>query len=157
MVPASLAAQVQVSQNGLCDLLYITCCRHIVLAVRHPGTGLWGAIGLSRRAELMDKPLKFASLADLMADYVASYGCWWHTVLRIRIGLPVPHDAMYEGMVSGWNMRVLVFNERTRELSCCDISSQTISACELDCRPSDQHVVSMFMAVIPRCFVLLQV
>lgn len=69
------------------------------MAVRHPDTGLWGALGLSRRAELMDKPLKFASLADLVADFVTSYGRWWHTVLRVRIGLPVPHDAMYEGMV----------------------------------------------------------
>ena len=47
----------------------------------------------------MNKPLKFASLADLLADYVSAYACWWHTVLRVRIGLPVPHNAMYEGMV----------------------------------------------------------
>ena len=74
-------------------------CRHIVLAVRHPETGRWGAIGLSRRAELMDKPLIFSSLADLLAAYVASYRQWWHTVLRLRIGLPVPHDVMYDGQV----------------------------------------------------------
>ena len=48
----------------------------------------------------MDKPMRFTSLADLLADYVAAYACWWHTMLRVRIGLPVPHDAMYEGMVS---------------------------------------------------------
>lgn len=47
----------------------------------------------------MGKLLTYASLADLLADYVASYARWWHTVLRIRIGLPVPHDAMHEGMV----------------------------------------------------------
>ena len=75
------------------------CCRHIVLAVRHPGTGQWGALGLSRRAELMDKPLTHASLADLLADYIASYQKWWHTVLRMRVGLPVPHDVMYDGQV----------------------------------------------------------
>ena len=75
-------------------------CRHIILAVRHPDTGKWGALGLSRRAELMDKPLTYSTLADLLADYVASYKRWWHTVLRIRIGLPVPHDVMYEGQVS---------------------------------------------------------
>ena len=74
-------------------------CRHIILAVRHPDTGKWGALGLSRRAELMDKPLTYPTLADLLADYVASYKRWWHTVLRIRIGLPVPHDVMYEGQV----------------------------------------------------------
>jgi len=74
-------------------------CRHIVLAVRHPETGRWGALGLSRRVELMDKPLIYSSLADLLAAYVASYKQWWHTVLRIRIGLPVPHDVMYDGQV----------------------------------------------------------
>ena len=73
--------------------------RHIVLAVRHPETGRWGALGLSRRAELMDKPLIYSSLADLLAAYVASYKQWWHAVLRIRIGLPVPHEVMYDGQV----------------------------------------------------------
>ncbi len=47
----------------------------------------------------MDKPLIYSSLADLLAAYVASYKQWWHTVLRIRIGLPVPHDVMYDGQV----------------------------------------------------------
>ncbi|KAL0027723.1 hypothetical protein WJX77_000968 [Trebouxia sp. C0004] len=84
---------------------YKTCVaghvyRHIVLAVRHPETGRWGALGLSRRAELVDKPLIYSSLADLLAAYVASYKQWWHTVLRIRIGLPVPHDVMYDGQVA---------------------------------------------------------
>ncbi len=47
----------------------------------------------------MDKPLTYPSLADLLADYVTSYKQWWHTVLRIRIGLPVPHDVMFDGQV----------------------------------------------------------
>jgi len=56
-------------------------------------------LGLSRRAELMDKPLIYSTLADLLAAYVESYKQWWHAVLRIRIGLPVPHDVMYDGQV----------------------------------------------------------
>ena len=47
----------------------------------------------------MNKPLTHASLADLLEDFIASYKLWWHTVLRIRIGLPVPHDVMYDGQV----------------------------------------------------------
>ena len=47
----------------------------------------------------MDKALTHASLADLLQDYITSYMRWWHTVLRIRIGLPVPHDVMYDGQV----------------------------------------------------------
>ncbi len=88
-------------RQSTCNMSCKDVCfrRHIVLAVRHPETGRWGALGLSRRAELMDKPLIYSSLADLLAAYVASYKQWWHAVLRIRIGLPVPHDVMYDGQV----------------------------------------------------------
>lgn len=55
------------------------CCarapprRHIVLAVHHPASGQWGALGISRRRDLMDKPLgSHGSLADLMQDYKVS-------------------------------------------------------------------------------------
>lgn len=47
----------------------------------------------------MEKSLTYASLADLLQNYVACYMRWWHTVLRIRIGLPIPHDVMYDGQV----------------------------------------------------------
>lgn len=86
------------SYMSMSQLLCI-CCRHIVLAVRDSQTGRWGALGLSRRAELMEKPLTYASLADLLQNYIACYTQWWHSVLRIRIGLPIPHDVMYDGQV----------------------------------------------------------
>ena len=92
-----------------------------MLAARHPATGRWGALGLSRRAELMDKPLIYSSLADLLADYVSSYKQWWHTVLRIRIGLPVPHDVMYDGQV-----RLLACMQVIRfMLGCVNLHQQT--------------------------------
>jgi hypothetical protein len=40
-----------------------------VLAVHHVPTGKWGALGISRRSNLMFKPLGAGSLADLMADF----------------------------------------------------------------------------------------
>jgi hypothetical protein len=40
-----------------------------VLAVHHVPTGKWGALGISRRTNLMYKPLGADSLADLMADF----------------------------------------------------------------------------------------
>ena len=86
--------ETQQTKQQMCML-----CRHIVLAVRHPDTGRWGALGLSRRADLMDKSLTYASLADLLQNYIACYRRWWHTVLRIRIGLPIPHDVMFDGQV----------------------------------------------------------
>jgi hypothetical protein len=44
-----------------------------VLAVHDTSSGRWGALGISRRSNLMDKPLAAPSLADLVADYVAAY------------------------------------------------------------------------------------
>lgn len=69
------------------------CYRHIVLAVRDTATGFWGALGISRRRELMDKPLVHASLSSLVADYVAAYSRWGHEIVKVRAGLPAPHDA----------------------------------------------------------------
>jgi hypothetical protein len=45
--------------------------RHIVLAVRYAGH--WGALGISRRENLMNKPLIFSSLSELVMDYKKSY------------------------------------------------------------------------------------
>jgi asparagine synthetase A len=46
---------------------------HDVLLVLQVPTKLYGSIGLSRRAELMYKPLEFGSLAELMADFKSGY------------------------------------------------------------------------------------
>jgi hypothetical protein len=35
--------------------------------------GKWGALGISRRHNLMDKELTFTSLSSLVADYKACY------------------------------------------------------------------------------------
>ena len=40
-------------------------------------------MGLSRRAELMFKELRFASLAALLDDYKVSYERWWHTLQKV--------------------------------------------------------------------------
>ncbi|KIZ04359.1 Vasohibin-2 [Monoraphidium neglectum] len=61
------------------------CYRHIVLAVRDTSSGLWGALGLSRRRELMDKPLRHSSLSALVGDFVAAYALWGHEVLKVRM------------------------------------------------------------------------
>ena len=43
--------------------------RHIILATRVKATGLFGALGLSRRSSLMWKPPTFTSFALLIQDY----------------------------------------------------------------------------------------
>jgi hypothetical protein len=60
--------------------------RHIVLAVHHVPSRKWGALGISRREELMFKDLVFDSLADLILDFKQSYEKWWHQLLKARIG-----------------------------------------------------------------------
>jgi hypothetical protein len=68
------------------------CYRHIVLVVRHKG--LYGALGLSRVVTLMDKPLTYASLLDLLDDYCASYAAHGHDLVTIKLGLNFAHDPL---------------------------------------------------------------
>lgn len=65
--------------------------KHIVLAVRHQG--MWGALGLSRRPALYWKPLVHKSLGDLYAEFRRSYTEVHHSLVRVKVGLPVGHDA----------------------------------------------------------------
>ncbi|XP_072032741.1 tubulinyl-Tyr carboxypeptidase 2-like isoform X2 [Amphiura filiformis] len=64
--------------------------RHVVLGVYFAGR--YGALGLSRRDDLMYKPLQYKSLADMAFDFEDAYKKYWHTVLKIKFGLPVSHD-----------------------------------------------------------------
>jgi len=73
--------------------------RHIVLVVHHVPSHKWGALGISRRTELMDKDLVYDSLADVISDYKKAYETWWHTLQKIRLGLPCEHDVYYTGPV----------------------------------------------------------
>lgn len=64
--------------------------RHIVLAVRFGEK--WCAIGLSRRDDLMNKELKFKSLSELAYDFKQCYEKNGHSLLKIKIGLPIIHS-----------------------------------------------------------------
>lgn len=66
------------------------CFRHIVLGL-HWG-GHFGAIGISRREDLMYKSLRHKTLNDLMIDFQEAYACCWHTLRKIKIGPYVSHD-----------------------------------------------------------------
>ncbi|XP_071795633.1 tubulinyl-Tyr carboxypeptidase 2-like [Asterias amurensis] len=67
-----------------------TIHRHVVLAVYY--SGRYGALGMSRRDDLMYKPLEFKSLSELVFDFEDVYKKYWHTVRKVKIGLPVSHD-----------------------------------------------------------------
>lgn len=68
--------------------------KHIVLAVLASGHGCvdgmaTGALGLSREANLMYKPLRQRSFSALISDYERSFREHGHQVVSIRFGLPV--------------------------------------------------------------------
>jgi len=66
--------------------------RHVILGVKYGQS--YGALGLSRRCDLSYKPLneKYDRLSTLIGDFVCAYQNYGHTVLRIKIGLPIIHD-----------------------------------------------------------------
>lgn len=74
----AVGAKAHVCYSGMphCYQVY----RHIVLAVHDPGSGCFGGLGISRRDNLMYKPLAFCSLAELIHDYIHAYRyghrCW---------------------------------------------------------------------------------
>ena len=64
--------------------------RHLVLILHHEN--LWGAIGISRRNNLMYKPLIFNSLYDLIENFKDSYEMCFHRLVKIYLGPPLSHD-----------------------------------------------------------------
>ena len=60
-----------------------TVYRHIVLVVHDVKGNMFGALGISRRDNLMFKPLVYTSLSLLIQDYVKAYESWWHKVLKV--------------------------------------------------------------------------
>ena len=87
--------------------------RHIILAVHHIPSGKYGAIGLSRKSDLMFKDLKYDCLSDLLVEYKLAYEKLWQQVLKIWVGLPAPNDEFsyspicwryfcFKGSVSAW-------------------------------------------------------
>ncbi|GFR57982.1 vasohibin-1-like [Elysia marginata] len=72
--------------------------RHVVLGISYGGH--YGALGMSRRTDLMYKPLEFKSLADMIYDYEHCYKQYWHEVKKVKVGLPVIHDQhSYEALM----------------------------------------------------------
>ena len=76
--------------------------RHVVLGIYCHNTGLFGALGISRRTDLGHKQLRFRTLTDLILSYIESYNTYLHKVKRIKIGNPIPcSNRSYESIP--WN------------------------------------------------------
>jgi hypothetical protein len=66
--------------------------RHVVLGIYDHSTGMFGALGMSRRSTLGFKPLRFRSLTELLMDYIDSYASFLHKVKRIKVGMPLANS-----------------------------------------------------------------
>lgn len=75
--------------------------RHIVLAIRYEKR--WGAIGISRRANLMHKDIRFNSLLEMVDHYCRSYEACYHRVCVVYVGLPFSHD-VFSDMPIKWKI-----------------------------------------------------
>lgn len=63
---------------------------HVVLGIYC--NGRYGSLGMSRRSDLMDKPLTYRTLSDLIFEFEDSYKKYLHSVKKVKIGLYVPHE-----------------------------------------------------------------
>ncbi len=66
--------------------------RHVVLGVYNMAGSSYGALGMSRRKTLMDKPVHFKSLSSLIMDFKESYEDCQHVVKKVKLSLPIVHD-----------------------------------------------------------------
>ncbi|KAJ3289885.1 Tubulinyl-Tyr carboxypeptidase 2 [Rhizoclosmatium sp. JEL0117] len=79
--------------------------RHIVLAVKHKGKV--GALGLSRRVDLMDKPVQFDTIEALVQEYRECYVKNGHVVVKVKVGGLVPRDLGAKVEAFPWPSQVL--------------------------------------------------
>lgn len=85
---------------------------HIVLGV-HSG-GRFGALGISRREDLMFKPLELRTLMDLVQEFDGAYRGYWHTLRKVRIGQYVSHDPHSVEQIE-WKHSILDLDKLTKE------------------------------------------
>ncbi|BHF71821.1 Tubulinyl-Tyr carboxypeptidase 1 [Sparganum proliferum] len=87
---------VDTAREIIRDSLPIKCLEGVILAV-HIVLGIYcrgyfGALGMSRREDLMYKPLEFHCLSDLVGSYLKAYASYEHIVQKLKIGGPIPHE-----------------------------------------------------------------
>ncbi|XP_030069787.1 tubulinyl-Tyr carboxypeptidase 1 [Microcaecilia unicolor] len=86
--------------------------RHIVLGV-HCG-GRFGALGISRREDLMYKPAAFRTLSELILEFEAAYQRCWHALKKVKLGQYVSHDPHSVEQIE-WKHSVLDVDSLGRE------------------------------------------
>jgi hypothetical protein len=72
--------------------------RHIVLIVKQ--NGKWGCLGLSRKSDLMYKPVMYSTLSDLVKEFADAYARNQHWLEKVKIGKPVTHHHLSNEFVN---------------------------------------------------------
>lgn len=85
---------------------------HIVLGI-HSG-GRFGALGMSRRVDLMFKPLEYRTLADLLQEFQTAYKGYWHKLRKVKIGQYVSHNPHSVEQIE-WKHSVLDVEKLSKE------------------------------------------
>ena len=78
-----------ISFKSICSLNGIAYY-HIVLGVCYDRK--YGALGLSRKDNLMDKPLTYDSLEDLIKSFQSCYQLNNHKLVKVKLGGAIPND-----------------------------------------------------------------
>ena len=86
------------------------CHRHIVLLIRRrrqradanerarrevgsdSANSEFGALGISRRASLAHRPMRYGSVSEILTSYRGRHEDIGHAVLKVRVGLPAPRE-----------------------------------------------------------------
>ena len=86
----------------------------MVLGIR--SDKLWGSIGISRRKDLMDKPIQYNSLYELIQEFDISYKNNYHTLLACYIGSPFPTDYRSDETVKWRSIKVKIFGNTSQNI-----------------------------------------
>jgi hypothetical protein len=102
--------------------------RHIVLGIKHKG--LYGALGLSRSALLMNKPLLYKTIPELLEVYCQCYQQVGHQLISFKLGLFVTHDP-YSKVVPCWRFLSLTPTQPFHRMQDCVKTTTTVEHFEL--------------------------
>ena len=71
-------------------------------------------MGISRLPTLMDKPIQYNNLEDLIINYVSCYESYFHWVQQIDLGLPFSHNRISETPLQWKVMKLTLENSKER-------------------------------------------
>ena len=86
----------------------------MVLGIR--SNKLWGSIGISRRKDLMDKPIQYNSLYELIQEFNVSYKNNYHTLLACYIGSSFPTDYRSDEPVKWRAIKVKIYDNSSQNI-----------------------------------------